>query len=530
MLSGDSGDAVALDASGQSEGDGLLSDRYRVIRRLGAGGMARVDLAEDVRLGREVAVKRLHSGRPEEDARRFAREARLGATLNHPNLVTVFDTASDGDSVLIVMEYVGGTNLEAMLDSGPLDEPETVRILEALAAAIDHAHQHGVVHRDVKPANVLIRRDGVVKLADLGIARALEDTAITHSGIVLGSLPYIAPEALRGDDIGPEADVYSLALIAYEALTGRRARRDGTVPEVTLQAVNAPPPDLSELRPDLPPAAAEIMTRALDPEPSRRPPSATAFVRDLREALTEPNEPAPDAPPAVAAMEDEPAPGAPPAIAVVDDEPTPDASPPAFPTPAEPRAPVPPARPGRDHGSPRHPALLAIVGLLALAAIAAVAVLVAGGGGSGGSAKTDNHAGSKAGAGGGAATAASSKAGTASGSTASSSSPDGTVETFYQRSAAGDYGGAWELADSSFRSQLGGFAAFESQQSTLQAIEFRSIDVTSESGSNATVSFSTVATHTSFVDRCTGSMTLVASSGSWLIDRAQNISCARSAA
>jgi eukaryotic-like serine/threonine-protein kinase len=519
MPSGGSGDPVAPDASGQDEGGGLLSDRYRVIRRLGAGGMARVDLAEDVRLGREVAVKRLHSGRPEEDARRFAREARLGATLNHPNLVTVFDTASEGDSVLIVMEYVGGTTLAAMLDSGPLDEQETVRILEALAAAIDHAHQHGVVHRDVKPANVLIRQDGVVKLADLGIARALEDTAITHSGVVLGSLPYIAPEALRGDDIGPEADVYSLALIAYEALTGRRARRDGTVPEVTLQAVNAPPPDLSELRPDLPPAAAEIMTRALDPEPSRRPPSATAFVRDLREALTEPNEPAPDAPPAIAVVEDEPPPDAPPPL--------------AFPTPAQPRAPVPPAKPGREGGSPRRRALLAIVSLLALAAIAAVAVLVAGGGGSGGAAQTDNHAGSKAGAGGGAATAASSKAGSASGSTASSaspSSPDGAVEAFYQRSAAGDYGGAWELADSSFRSQLGGFAAFQSQQSTLQSIEFRSIDVTSESGSNATVSFSTVATHTSFVDRCTGSMTLVTSSETWLIDRAQNISCARSAA
>ena len=519
MPSGGSGDPVAPDASGQDEGGGLLSDRYRVIRRLGAGGMARVDLAEDVRLGREVAVKRLHSGRPEEDARRFAREARLGATLNHPNLVTVFDTASDGDSVLIVMEYVGGTNLAAMLDSGPLDEQETVRILEGLAAAIDHAHQHGVVHRDVKPANVLIRQDGVVKLADLGIARALEDTAITHSGVVLGSLPYIAPEALRGDDVGPEADVYSLALIAYEALTGRRARRDGTVPEVTLQAVNAPPPDLSELRPDLPPAAAEIMTRALDPEPSRRPPSATAFVRDLREALTAPNEPAPDAPPAIAVVEDEPPPEAPP--------------PAAFPPPAQPRAPVPPAKPGRVDGSLRRRALLAIVSLLALAAIAAVAVLVAGGGGSGGAAKTDNHPASKAGSGGGVATATSSKAGSASGSTASAaapSSPDGAVEAFYQRSAAGDYGGAWELADSSFRSQLGGFAAFESQQSTLQSIEFRSIDVTSESGSNATVSFSTVATHTSFVDRCTGSMTLVASSGTWLIDRAQNISCARSAA
>ena len=155
--------------------------------------MASVHLAEDTHLQREVAVKRLHSGRAEDDARRFAREARLGATLDHPNVVTVFDALSDGDTVLIVMEYVSGTDLEATLDSGPLGEDEVLRILDQMAAAIDHAHQNGIVHRDVKPSNVLIRDDGVVKLADLGIARALEDTAITRSGIVLGSLPYIAP-------------------------------------------------------------------------------------------------------------------------------------------------------------------------------------------------------------------------------------------------------------------------------------------------------------------------------------------------
>src|SRR3954453_9233070 len=278
------GNTFAPRVGTETDGSALLARRYRLIRRLGAGGMASVDLAEDVHLQREVAVKRLHSGRAEEDARRFAREAHLGATLNHANVVTVFDALSDGDTVVIVMEYVEGTDLEATLDSGPLDGDEALRILDGLAAAIDHAHEEGIVHRDIKPSNVLIRKDGVVKLADLGIARALEDTAITRSGIVLGSLPYIAPEALQGEEIGPEADVYSLALIAYEALTGKKARREGTVPEVTHQAVNEPPPDLRAARSDLPQAAADVVAQALDPDPARRPSSAGAFVRDLREA------------------------------------------------------------------------------------------------------------------------------------------------------------------------------------------------------------------------------------------------------
>src|SRR4051794_4154569 len=272
MTRGSPVDTYAPEAISDGDEAALLAGRYRLIRRLGTGGMARVDLAEDIRLGREVAVKRMHSGRAEDDARRFAREARLGATLNHPNLVTVFDAISEGDTVLIVMEYVDGTDLSALLEAGrPLDDEEALRILESLAAAIDHAHEHDIVHRDVKPSNVLIRDDGVVKLVDMGIARALEDTAITGSGTVLGSLPYIAPEALRGEEIGAEADVYSLALIAYEALTGNKARREGTVPQVTHQAVNEPPPDLRDVRPDLPPAASKVLVRALDPEPSKRP-------------------------------------------------------------------------------------------------------------------------------------------------------------------------------------------------------------------------------------------------------------------
>jgi serine/threonine protein kinase len=160
----------------------LFADRYRVIRRLGEGGMATVWLAEDERLGREVAIKRLRTDAPEESLARFRREARIGATLNHPNFVSVFDTIATEEGALIVMEYVPGRSLEDLLGQGAMDPEEAVPILSGAADALDHAHRTGVVHRDIKPANILVREDGTVKLADLGIARALDATQITALG------------------------------------------------------------------------------------------------------------------------------------------------------------------------------------------------------------------------------------------------------------------------------------------------------------------------------------------------------------
>src|SRR5204862_3578905 len=152
----------------------LLAGRYRVLERLGAGGMATVYLAEDDRLGRKVAVKRLHSDSPEDAARRFEREAKDGASLSHPNLVTVFDTVADDDGVLIVMEYVEGENLADLMARERVLPEKAVSIIRQVAGALDHAHQAGVVHRDVKPANILITPDGKTKLVDLGIATASE--------------------------------------------------------------------------------------------------------------------------------------------------------------------------------------------------------------------------------------------------------------------------------------------------------------------------------------------------------------------
>src|ERR671910_3700250 len=202
----------------------LLDGRYRVLKHLGSGGMASVLLCEDERLGRRVAVKRLHADSPIDVELRFNREAKLGASLNHPNLVSVFDTATDDEGVLIVMEYVEGEPLSRMLRRGPLRPEEVASMVRDLGDALDHAHSHGVVHRDVKPGNVLIRGDGVTKLADLGIATASDGTRITRSGTVLGTAAYMAPEQLDGSETGPSVDIYALAAIAFQALSGKRPR------------------------------------------------------------------------------------------------------------------------------------------------------------------------------------------------------------------------------------------------------------------------------------------------------------------
>jgi len=263
----------------------MLAGRYRKLGTIGAGGMARVLLAEDERLGRRVAIKRLHADSPLDAARRFEREARTGASLNHPNLVSVYDVDSDGDSVLIVMEYVEGETLKEALASGPLDTRSALSIAQDVAAALDHAHAHGVVHRDVKPANILIRGDGVAKLADLGIATAAESTRITRSGIVLGTASYMAPEQLEGEELGPAVDVYSLAAVTYEALSGRKAREGSTPAEIAAKAVNEPPPDLREAWPDAPAGAALALHQGMALRPAERPASAGELVAELERAL-----------------------------------------------------------------------------------------------------------------------------------------------------------------------------------------------------------------------------------------------------
>jgi serine/threonine-protein kinase len=272
---------VAVQASGT-----VLAGRYRVIRRLGTGGAATVFLCEDERLGRKVAVKRMHAHSPENIAERLRREARLGASLSHPNLVSVFDTETYEEGVLIVMEYVEGETLADALARGPLETRRAIEVIRELASALDHVHAQGIVHRDVKPANVLLGVDGSVKLADLGVGLATDLTRITQSGQVLGTPAYMSPEQIDGATPAPAGDIYALGAVAYEVLTGRKARKGKTPLEVAHRVTTEPPPDLRRLWPDAPPAAAEAIKRAMARDPARRPASAGEFAAGLSSGLS----------------------------------------------------------------------------------------------------------------------------------------------------------------------------------------------------------------------------------------------------
>jgi serine/threonine-protein kinase len=263
----------------------LLAGRYRKLRTIGAGGMARVYLAEDERLGRSVAIKQLHADSPDDAALRFQREAKLGASLNHPSLVSIYDIETEGESVLIVMEYVEGETLQDVVARGPVAPERVAQIVRDVASGLDHAHRHGVVHRDVKPANILIRRDGMAKLADLGIASAAEQTSITRSGVVMGTAAYMAPEQLEGGAAGPRTDVYALAAVAFEALSGRKARAGRTPLEIAHEVVSKPEPDLASAWPGAPPGAARALARGMAREPERRQPTAGALAEELDRGL-----------------------------------------------------------------------------------------------------------------------------------------------------------------------------------------------------------------------------------------------------
>ncbi|HEX2071104.1 MAG TPA: serine/threonine-protein kinase [Thermoleophilaceae bacterium] len=371
----------------------LLAGRYRCLSTIGVGGMARVYLAEDERLGRQVAVKQLHAAGPEDAALRFEREAKLGASLNHPNLVSIYDIATDEESVLIVMEYVDGETLQDALRRGRPSTQRVMEILRDVAGGLDHAHTHGVVHRDVKPANILLRRDGVAKLADLGIATAAERTSITQSNVVLGTASYMAPEQLAGERAGPPADVYALAAVAFEALSGRKAREGKSPLEVAHDVVSGPLPDLRDAWGDAPPAAAKILARGMEREPERRPPSAGRLVADLERALESRRE-GRDATEATAALAPSGSRSAA-AVAAVGSEQPPSTAPAAPPARARPRderavsAPIARARPARR----RVWAPLAALALVLVAVIVGVAALSGGGeGGDGGDAGSRERA------------------------------------------------------------------------------------------------------------------------------------------
>jgi eukaryotic-like serine/threonine-protein kinase len=270
---------------------GAPSERFVVERALGRGGMATVYLARDLALDRPVALKVLaeHVAADEAFRERFLREARLAAKLVDAHVVQVYDVGEDERGLFIVMEYVEGDTLaDELRRRGPLPIPEVVSVAIQLCSALEAAHAEGLVHRDIKPQNVLRRPDGQVKLADFGIARSLAGTRHTEIGTVLGTAAYLAPEQARGEPVTAAADIYSLGVVLYELLTGRTPFSADTLPELLLkreQGAVAPP---SELRPDTPAGLEATVMRCLAVRPEDRPVSAAALAGEIAASIDEP--------------------------------------------------------------------------------------------------------------------------------------------------------------------------------------------------------------------------------------------------
>ncbi len=268
----------------------LLNDRYELDQPISGGGMGAVWRAVDRRLDRPVAVKLLRRDLAADPAfvERFRREARAAGALSHPNVAGVFDYGEQDGQAFIVMELVEGENLaERLACGGPLPWPQALAVAEQVARALAAAHAHGLVHRDVKPANVLLG-DGLdpplVKVTDFGIARSDHSATMTGTGALLGSAGYVAPEQARGARVGPAADLYGLGCVLFEMVTGSAPYRGETAVALATQHVSAPVPNPRELRPELPGAVAAIVLKALRKDPAERFGSAAAMADALADA------------------------------------------------------------------------------------------------------------------------------------------------------------------------------------------------------------------------------------------------------
>jgi serine/threonine-protein kinase len=266
-----------------------IAGRYCLEGRLGYGGMSTVHLAFDRRLERRVAVKLLaeHLADDPTFVSRFQREAQAAARLVHPNIVQVFDSGLDehAGQHYIVMEYIEGRSCaEILRDEGWVEVEEGVAIVEQACEGLHYAHRHGVVHRDVKPGNLLRSRDGEVKLADFGIAKATEQSSITQVGSVLGTAAYLAPEQARGEEAGPPADLYALGVVAYQLISGRLPYEAASLTELALKQQREEPAMLDTLVAAVSPELAEGIAVALALDPRERYGSAREMGRAVRDA------------------------------------------------------------------------------------------------------------------------------------------------------------------------------------------------------------------------------------------------------
>ncbi|MFF2887961.1 Stk1 family PASTA domain-containing Ser/Thr kinase [Paenibacillus sp. NPDC057967] len=265
-----------------------LGGRYEILSRIGGGGMALVYKAHDVLLNRNVAVKVLRQQfvNDEEFIRRFRREAQSAAALSHPNVVSIYDVGQEEDTHYIVMEYVEGSNLnEIIQERAPLQAEEAVRVAVQICDALDHAHQNHIIHRDIKPHNILIGNNGRVKVTDFGIARAVTSTTITQTGSVLGSVHYFSPEHAKGINTGEKSDLYSLGIVLYQMLTGKLPFLGESPISVALKHLQETFEDPREVNPHIPQSVENVILKAMRKNPSERYDSAHEMLLDLDTCL-----------------------------------------------------------------------------------------------------------------------------------------------------------------------------------------------------------------------------------------------------
>jgi len=265
----------------------VFGRRYRAVERIGSGGMADVYKAVDEVLGRTVAVKVLHARYATEPTfvARFRQEAQAAANLSHPNIVNMYDWGREGDTYYIVMEYVNGMDLKSLVQSrGPLDPMKAADYAAQVCSALAVAHGYDIIHRDIKPHNIILTPEGTIKVMDFGIARA-GNTTMTQTGSVLGTAQYISPEQAQGKNLGPASDLYSLGATLYELVTGRPPFEGDTPVATALMQVNSDPIPPRQIRASIPPALEAVIMRSMRKDPSERYDSANEMRADLKRVM-----------------------------------------------------------------------------------------------------------------------------------------------------------------------------------------------------------------------------------------------------
>lgn len=265
-----------------------VNDRYKLLKMVGGGGMANVYLARDMILDRDVALKilRMDFNNDEEFIKRFNREAQSATSLAHPNIVSIYDVGEDGDIYYIVMEYVEGMTLKQYIQKNdPIPIETALDIMKQITAAISHAHQNGIIHRDIKPQNILIDHEGNIKITDFGIAIALSSTNITQTNAVLGSVHYLSPEQARGGMANKKSDIYSLGIVMFELFTGRLPFYGESAISIALKHLQSETPSPKRWNPDIPQSVENIILKATAKDSFYRYESVDAMSEDIRTAL-----------------------------------------------------------------------------------------------------------------------------------------------------------------------------------------------------------------------------------------------------